>query len=392
MDSSAKTNHPHVLVIDDEQGLRDMLAYGLTPRGYTVEAAPDGEAGLQKIQAKPFDLVVLDIMMPGIGGVEVLKRIKQIRPESEIIMATGFATLETAVETIKLGAFDYVVKPYSVNQLCTVLSKAQEHRNLKAEVSHLTELNRLKSEFIANMSHELRTPMNSIMGYTAILLDTWGGEINEQQHRSLVRILANAQSLLQLINNILDMSKLNAGQMELFVERFTLNEVIQEVMSMMEPLTQTKKLQLISKIPDLIVVHADRIKFKQVLVNLVGNAVKFTHQGEIHVDAEVSSDQHQLLVSVRDTGIGIRECDLPKLFQDFRQLDASPTRQFCGTGLGLSISKKMLELMDGTILVQSRPGAGSTFTIILPMRTNDCMPNDDTVSQIAALTPAGPRR
>ncbi len=355
-----------VLIIDDEAGLRDMLIFGLTDRGYHVVPAASGEEGIEKSKHENFDLMVCDIMMPGKSGVEVLKEIKVIQPEVEVVMATGYATLETAVESMKQGAFDYIPKPYSLDQLCVIFEKALERRGLKAQVGRLEELNRMKSEFLANMSHELRTPMNAIIGYTSLILDRTYGEITPKQENGLQRIETNSRNLLQLINNILDLSKLNAGRMPLFKETCRLKDITDEVLQTMECLAHERKLTLSAEVPEALTLETDKTKLKQVLINLVANAVKFTHEGGVSIRAEALEEPPRLRLFVQDSGIGIKEEDIALLFEEFKQLDASPTREYGGTGLGLTICKKIVELMGGTIQVKSIMGTGSTFTVTLP--------------------------
>lgn len=355
-----------VLMIDDEQGLREMMVFGLSDRGYHVVPAANGDEALEMIAREQFDLVVCDIMMPGRSGVEVLKSIKEIQPQAEVIMATGYATLETAIESMKHGAYDYVSKPYELDQLCLIFQKALEHRRLKAQVGQLEELNRLKSEFLANMSHELRTPMNAIMGYTSLILDRVYGDIAPKQEESLKRIEVNAKNLLQLINNILDISKLSAGRMPLFIESCNLNDLTKEVLETVECLARERKLHLTASVPADLKIKTDKTKLKQVLINLIGNAIKFTHEGEICIKVGTDPSQSVVRIVVQDSGIGISEKDIPLLFQEFRQLDASPTREYGGTGLGLSICKKIIELQGGTIEIKSEIGVGSTFTVVLP--------------------------
>src|SRR5258706_3551192 len=307
-----------VLVIDDESGLRDMLVFGLTDRGYHVVPAESGEEGIEKARHDIFDLMVCDIMMPGKSGVEVLKEIKAIQPDMEAIMATGYATLETAFASMKQGAFDYIPKPYGLDQLCSIFEKALERRGLKAQVGKLQELNRMKSEFLANMSHELRTPMNAIIGYTSLILDKTYGDITPKQEQGLKRIETNSRNLLQLINNILDLSKLNAGRMQLFKESCLLTEITDEVLQTMECLARERKLTLTAEVPESLMFETDKTKLKQVLINLVANAVKFTHEGGVSIRAEALQGPNRLRFYVQDTGIGIKDEDLPLLFEEFK--------------------------------------------------------------------------
>jgi signal transduction histidine kinase len=356
-----------VLVIDDEAGLRDMLAFGLPDRGFRVVVAASGEVGVEKIRQEPFDLVVTDMMMPGISGVEVLKQIKQIQPKTEVIMATGFATLETAVESMKLGAYDYISKPYSLDQLCQVLEKAREHQRLTNQVSHLEELNRLKTEFVAYMSHELRTPMNAIISYVSMALEKTYGEFSPAQEQMFRRIESNGRNLLGIINNILDLSKLSAERMTLSIESCDLTDIVHDVLATMECLAEERHLKLSAELPALLPLRTDKAKLRQVLINLVGNAIKFTHQGSVTIKAEIVNNLPQLRLCVQDTGIGIKPEDIPLLFEEFRQLDATSTRRYEGTGLGLSITKKIIELFHGTVQIESTVGLGSTFIVTLPL-------------------------
>lgn len=359
-----------VLVVDDEQGLRDMLVFGLSDRGYRVVTAANGTEGLEMMSHEPFDLTVCDIMMPDMSGVDVLKSIKQLRPQTQVVMATGCASLETAVEAMKLGAYDYITKPYEIDQLIAIFNKALEHQRMKTRIGDLEELNRLKSEFLANMSHELRTPMNAIMGYGALLLDRVYGELNQKQEQATKRIQTNAKNLLELINNILDFSKLSAGRMPINVESFAVKEIIDEVFETMDCLAKEHQLSLTAELDADLKIKADKTKIKQVLVNLVSNAIKFTQEGGVTIKVETTSKPGHACFHVQDTGIGIDAKDLPRLFQDFQQLDASSTRKYGGTGLGLSISKKIAALHGGDIDVTSELGVGTTFTVTLPLEAD----------------------
>jgi len=387
MTTANAVQKPSVLVVDDEPGLREMLVFGLTDRGYDVVAAGDGDEAIAAVGKRKFDLVVSDIMMPGKSGVEVLKCIKEVHPTTEVIMATGYATLETAIESMKRGAYDYIPKPYELDRLCAVFEKALERQRLKARVGHLEELNRLKSEFLANMSHELRTPMNAIIGYSSLILDRVYGDVPPKQEEGIKRIAINAKNLLELINNILDLSKLSAGRVPLFVEKFAVADIVKEVTDTMECLVRERKLTLTAIVPDGLLIKSDKTKLKQVLINLIGNAVKFTHEGGITLRVESDSVNALVRLSVSDTGIGIEEENIQKLFQEFNQLDASSTRKYGGTGLGLCISKKIVELNGGTINVTSKVGSGSTFTVTLPLEADAPPPAElPSLAIPAALT------
>jgi signal transduction histidine kinase len=356
-----------VLVIDDEPGLRQMLLFSLQKRGYEVACAANGAEALTLAAEKPIDVAVCDVMMPGQNGIEVLSILKSRYPTMEIIIATGYATLETAIEAMKNGAFDYITKPYRMSHLCTLLDKALEHKHLLATVNHLEEVNRLKTEFMNTVNHELRTPLASITGYVALLLKGIYGPLPEKSKGILDRVQTNANSLLELINNILDLSKLSAEKMPISIEMFDLDELIKEVVEAMEPLAKSKQLTIKFDVPARMTVSADRTKLKQIMINLMGNAVKFTPSGSVTLSAQKDNKPGMVELRVKDTGIGIADKDIPLLFQEFRQLDSSDRRLYKGTGLGLAISKKLVDLMKGTIVVESIPKVGTTFIVQLPL-------------------------
>jgi len=223
-----------------------------------------------------------------------------------------------------------------------------------------------KSQFLANMSHELRTPLNAILGYTELMADGAYGEPSEKMLGILKRLEANGKHLLGLINDVLDLSKIEAGQLVLELSDYCIRDIAQTVRSTLEPLAADKKLAFkLELAPDLPPGRGDGRRLTQVLINLVGNAIKFTDAGEVAIKAE--SNAGSFHVSVRDTGPGISTADQAKLFQEFQQSDNAITRKKGGTGLGLAISKRIIEMHGGRIWVESQPGQGSTFAFTLPV-------------------------
>jgi signal transduction histidine kinase len=217
------------------------------------------------------------------------------------------------------------------------------------------------------MSHELRTPLNAVLGHTSLLLDRLFGEITVQQTDSLERVRAAGQHLQALIDDILDLAKIEAGKMPLHLEDIALREVVIEVAQQLEPMVRKKGLDVTYRVgEDGMRVYTDRTKLKQILLNLLSNAVKFTHVGWVRLDATRSDDFVRIAVS--DSGIGIKTEHLDAIWEDFRQIDQSRTREFGGTGLGLSITRKLLERLGGSVQVESRYGEGTTFTVWLPVR------------------------
>ncbi|MEW6570431.1 MAG: response regulator [Nitrospirota bacterium] len=246
---------------------------------------------------------------------------------------------------------------------------------LEVANKELRELDRLKSTFLANMSHELRTPMNAIIGYTDLLLDRVDGPVNEEQEKSLRKVAANAMHLLQLINDVLDISKIESGKMKLSPKEIDIRWLVESVIPTFEPLIRQKNLALAVNIPeDMPLIYGDEDKIKQVLINLLSNAVKFTYEGGIAISARssergVGPGEPAIFaeICVEDTGIGIKEEDLGKIFDKFVQVDLTTVRQYEGTGLGLSIARGLVSLHKGMIWATSKLGEGSKFCFTIPM-------------------------
>jgi len=246
----------------------------------------------------------------------------------------------------------------------------ERNRRLEWQSFELQKASRLKSEFLANMSHELRTPINVILGYTSLMRERIYGALTDQQDEALTKTYQTSQHLLALINDILDLSKIEAGKMPLHVESVFLAEVISEVSESVQPMLRGKDLQFqVDVAPDLAALNTDRTKLKQVMLNLLSNAIKFTQHGHVKVDVARTDDG--VRITVEDTGIGIKPENLDSIFEDFRQIDQSHTREFGGTGLGLSITRKLLTLLGGVVHVDSTYGVGTRFTIELPSITPD---------------------
>ena len=251
-------------------------------------------------------------------------------------------------------------------QSALAIQNARLFHEIEDKSRQLEVASKHKSQFLANMSHELRTPLNAILGYTELILDNIYGEAPEQMRSVLERVQTNGKHLLGLINDVLDMSKIEAGQVTLSLSDYSLEELVHDVYVAVEPLATQKKLALRTVIePGLPVGHGDERRLAQVLLNLVGNAIKFTETGEVAIEASHSDDSFR--VAVRDSGPGIAAVDQAKIFEEFQQVDNTPTRQKGGTGLGLAISKRIVEMHGGCISVDSELGKGSTFTIRLPV-------------------------
>jgi signal transduction histidine kinase len=243
---------------------------------------------------------------------------------------------------------------------------AQQNERLLWQSEELAKANKLKSDFLASMSHELRTPLNAVIGYSALLLDGIAGPLQDAQNDFVARSRSAAQHLLSLINDILDLSKIEAGKMPVYVEHVSLVELIDEVSKQVEPMVAAKRLLFVTDVaPDCATIETDKTKVKQILLNLLSNAVKFTNQGTVRVSVSCVDDAVSL--EVHDTGVGIKPEELDAIWEDFRQLDQSRTRSFGGTGLGLSITRRLTHQLGGQVNVQSEFGVGTTFSVRLPL-------------------------
>jgi signal transduction histidine kinase len=257
------------------------------------------------------------------------------------------------------------------SQVAVALQNARLYLEQAETVQRLRELDHLKSDFLANMSHELRTPLNSIMGFTDVILLGLDGPLTDQMENDLKLVEKNGKHLLSLINNVLDMSKIEAGRMTLSLEKFDLRSLMDETMDIVSPLAREKSLELRLAIQDDedVEMLADRVRMRQVMINILGNAVKFTETGDILI--VVTQPQSEMVrIAVSDTGLGIPPNKLDMVFESFSQIDTSSTRKVGGTGLGLPISRSLVEMHGGRLWAESTgiAGEGSTFIIEMPLK------------------------
>ena len=375
----------NILVVDDEEGMRITLSAILEEEGYQVVACGNGAQALEYIERGPVDLVISDLKLPDMSGLEILAALKQVNPDTPFILVTGYASLETAIEAVNQGAFAYHVKSLDVRSLLSSTRNAAKQHQLSIENRSLMDslqrsnkelsqardaalgASRAKSEFLANMSHELRTPLNAIIGYSEMLEE----QVEDQEEfiSDLQKIRRSGTHLLELIDGVLDISKIEAGRMDLYLETFSVSEMVRDVVGIVLPLVEKNANRLgVYCGGDVGMMRADRTKVRQVLFNLLSNACKFTEEGIISLNVTSSRDHGADGVSfkVTDTGIGMSAEEMSKLFVPFSQADSSTTRRYGGTGLGLAISRSFCRMMGGEITVESELGKGSTFTARVP--------------------------
>lgn len=362
------SNKAHILVVDDEMGPRESLKMILYPY-YNVHVAERGNRAFEILNQYPVDLVTLDLKMPGLTGINVLEKVKQHDPDIEAIIITGYGSLDTAIEGLRLGAFDYISKPFDVNHVLSLVRRGLERRGAKSK------LRQVKSDFLSNVSHELRTPLSVVVGFVYLLLNQVIGKLTEEQQKVLETVYRNSEELLELIDNVLWMTSLNAGDADAIVAQFDVRGVIEETTKRYERVLREKGLKLSVECPDSEVsVVNDRAKIERIFQNVFNNAVKFTSQGEIQIKARPAADHNGIELEVTDTGLGIEKNKLDSIFEPFHQIDGSMQRSFSGLGLGLTVARRMAELIGGTIEISSEPGVGTRVLMKIPAKAKAAAP------------------
>ncbi len=387
-----------ILVVDDEPDLelliRQRFRHRIKNNELSFEFAGNGVEALSILNQDPdkFDMILTDINMPEMDGLTLLVRIKEQFKHYKAVVVSAYGDLENIRTAMNRGAFDFVTKPIDFTDLETTINKtleeyrmirqgqlASEQLSITIRQKEIAEIEKEKAEqsekfkqqFLANMSHEIRTPMNSVVGLTNLLMKS---QIDEQQQKYLHVIKKSSENLLVIINDILDLSKIEAGKMEFEKIPFSVHEFLDTLYHTMVFKSDEKKLMLEKSIDPSVpeVIIGDPVRLNQILINLTGNAIKFTESGRVTIHVKELSRQDNTSIlefSITDSGIGIPESQLNKIFESFSQASSDTTRKFGGTGLGLTISKQLIELQNGSIYVQSQVGTGTTFSFKIPFLT-----------------------
>jgi signal transduction histidine kinase len=351
-----------LLIVDDEPGPAESLRMIFKP-SYNVFTASGGQQALDIVHSIPIDVVTLDLRMPAMSGIQVMERIKEFDQDVEVIVVTGYASLDSALHGLRQGVFDYISKPFDMPQISDLVRRAVARRRANLR------LRRIKEDFLANLSHELRTPLSAIIGYSTILAEELQEVISPDQRSTLDRIQANSYELLNLVDGVLLLTALDAGKIALNIEPFDIADTVRRAIEKFQGLASEKGLLLRMDIssPSLIAV-SDAEKVERVLWALLDNAIKFTPSGMVSVTVRSAPQPGALEIEVGDTGMGMEPEEIVRALEGLSQVDTSARRRFRGLGLGLRMATRLIELLGGDLRVSSEAGRGTQFVVTLPCR------------------------
>lgn len=353
-----------ILIIDDEESIRASCARIFEQEGYCAEKCCDGASGVLKCETTPFDVVFVDLKMPGMSGMEVVERIHRRDEKVMLIVITGYATIESAVESMKKGAFDFLPKPFTPNELRVITRRALDHRHLLLESERLRqEKDRMKERFMAMLSHQLKHPLVAVQQYFEVILGGMVGNLEDKQKEMLERSRIRIQELLRLIDSWLSFSRIDENMLVREFTRLDLVEMLREIITFYMPVAQEKRVTIDLRAEGSAIVNGHKDFLREAFTNLISNAINY-NRPDGTVVLTVQNAGNKISVTVSDTGIGIDKDALPHIFNEFYR--STRAKVFLGSGLGLSIVKRIIDAHTGTIHVESVVDVGSTFTVDLP--------------------------
>ena len=376
-----KAQKPLILIIDDEESLRDGCRQTLEKSGYTVLTAGEGVEGIKIARENKPEIAFIDLKMPGMSGMEIIEILSRDIPDVVLIMITGYATIVSAVEAIQKGAYDYLPKPFSPDQLRAEARRGLDHRNLKIETRRLREeKERMEKSFITFVSHEMRSPLVVIRQYIESLKAIAGDRFDKDVTDIIERCRIRIQGLEEMIEHWLDLSRIEDGTFAQKKDLLSLSRIIARSVTDMAPVCQGKEILLETHVPDnLPNIIGDEEGLLRVFTNIIGNATKYTPEGgKITISAQ--SEEYSITVSISDTGSGIPHDKLPFIFEPFFRVKGKDERHR-GSGLGLTFCKKIMESHGGEIWATSKEGEGTTFMLKFPTQSSTAQTVSQTPSQ-----------
>lgn len=356
-----------VLVIDDEEVIRDSCAQALEKEGHIVRCAENGDSGLKLFKQFHPDLVLIDLKMPGMSGMEVLEEIDSSDPNVVKIVITGFATVSSAVDAMKQGAYDFIPKPFTPDEIRLIVARGLERRRLLLESEALRiEQERIRRNMISLVSHELRSPLAATVQYLEVILGGYAGKISSEANNMIDRCNLRLKEMLELLSRWLSLATFDPNKMAEHFQDISLSEAATESIELLKSLAEEKKVSLSLQTPeDLPPIKGSKVPLEEIFNNLISNAIKYNKEGGWAKVKLYERDQ-EVWVEISDSGSGIPGEHLPRIFDEFYRVDGRRNAPIKGSGLGLSIVKKMVDAHGGMIDVESRVGEGTTFRISFP--------------------------
>ncbi len=365
----------NLLVVDDEPGIRSGVSrildnYSVSypfmddDIGFNVKTAETGEEALEILKGEPMDIVLLDNKLPGIQGIDVLEYINQQKMDVVVVMITSYASLDLAVKATRQGAYDFVPKPFTPKELRASVETITKQRFLRRMTEKMNvEGRQVRFQFLSVLSHELKSPLNAVEGYLRMMEEKKFGNDLDQYLDMVGRSLQRIQGMRNLIMDMLDVTRIESGKKKRKIEQIRLCDICQLSIDSFQPLSIQKDVDVYLNCSEKIDLYADRQEIEIILNNLISNAIKYNKDGG-RVDVSLRKEDQKIILSVEDTGIGMEEEDIRMLFEDFVRIKSEHTKNISGSGLGLSIVKKLLDLYNASIDVESKPGEGSCFTVV----------------------------
>ncbi len=371
-----------VLIVDDEPGIRSgiqrvlrkfTVGYPFMEDDFGFEGieAGTGEEALEIINKQAVDIILLDNKLPGIQGIDLLEQINKMQLDSVVMMITSYASLELAVKATNNGAYNFVPKPFTPQELKSSIENITKHLFLRRMTLKMKEEGKqIRFQFLSVLSHELKSPINAVDGYLKIMQDKQVGENIDDYMTMIDRSLVRLQGMRNLIMDMLDLTRIESGKKHRDIKDVDLLEISKLAIHTMEPMAIQRNVKITCNCPPNLTLQSDNEEMEIIFNNLISNAVKYNREGgNVYID--FTQDEKNVIIRVEDTGIGISPADQLNLFKEFTRIKNSKTRDITGSGLGLSIVKKMVELNDGTISLDSVPDKGSVFTVCLPKESRE---------------------
>ncbi|MDD2570264.1 MAG: hybrid sensor histidine kinase/response regulator [Bacteroidales bacterium] len=369
-----------VLVVDDEPGIRSGISRILSQFivgypfmdediGFEMMEAATGEEAIEIFHVNKPDVVLLDNKLPGMDGIQVLEYINQNALEIEVMMITSYASLELAVKATNIGAYDFVPKPFTPQELRASMENLTKHLFLKRIIQRMNkEGKQIRFQFLTVLSHELKNPLSSVEGYLRMMQSRQAGDSLEDYDEMITRSIKRIKGMRNLIMDLLDLTKIESGKKPREIKDTDLVKVARLSAEAMGPMAIQMEVEVRFAGLEKLILPADPEEMEIIMNNLISNAVKYNRRGG-KVIIRFAREDNKAIIEVKDTGIGITQEDQSLLFREFVRIKSRETRNISGSGLGLSIVKRLLDLYDGDIVVRSTPGEGSCFKIELPVNT-----------------------